>query len=490
MESSSRIKRRHVVAMPFPGRGHINPMMNFCKLLTTKFSGKDDIRITFVVTEEWIGFLESSSTESTLPAQIQLRSIPNVIPSELVRGLDHAGFLEAVYTKMEAPFEQFLDQLQQNDDSGVAVTAIITDTLLPCAVFAGSRRNIPVASFWPMSASVFSIFYHVDLLAQNGHYPIDFSSGLLDELIDYIPGVSPIRLADLPPPLDHSREQTLRGLLAGVSAVRKAKCLLITTHHELEPQVTETLMEILPVPVYPVGPSIPFSISLADGRDTITKMHKHVNMEEHKYLKWLDCQPDNSVLFVSFGSFLSTSSEQMEEILAGLLKSGVRYLLVLRGGQDETTISAADLDSGNEMANAQSCVVPWCEQLRVLCHSSVGGFWTHCGWNSTLEGVYAGVPMLTFPVGLDQPTNSKLIVDDWENGMKVMKEVGANRLVKRDAIAMTVKKFMNSNGDNEESRKMRTAANELKESCRKALAKGGSSDININEFIKTVLKVA
>ncbi|KAI3898978.1 hypothetical protein MKW92_033202 [Papaver armeniacum] len=485
MESSSRIKRQHVVAMPFPGRGHINPMMNFCKLLTTKFSVKDDIRITFVVTEEWLGFLES---ESTLPPEIQLRSIPNVIPSELVRGLDHSGFLEAVYTKMEAPFEQFLDQLQQNVNSGVAVTAIIADTILSWAVFAGNRRNIPVISLWPMSASMFSIFHHIDLLAQNGHYPIDFSSGLTDKLIDYIPGVSPIRLADLPPPLDHSRQQALSGVFAGVSAVGKAKCLLITSHHELEPQVTKTLMEVLPVPVYTVGPSIPFSIALEDGRDTTTKIHKHVKMEEHKYLKWLDCQPDNSVMFVSFGSFLSTSSEQMEEIQAGLRESGVRYLLVSRGCQGETNNSAADVDSDNEMVNTQSFVVPWCDQLRVLCHSSVGGFWTHCGWNSTLEGVYAGVPMLTFPVGLDQPTNSKLIVDDWKNGMKVIKKVGANRLIKRDEIAMTVEKFMH--GDDEESRKMRTTAGELKESCRKALEKGGSSDININEFIRTILTVA
>ncbi|KAI3917362.1 hypothetical protein MKW98_027281 [Papaver atlanticum] len=485
MGCSSIIKRQHVVAMPFPGRGHINPMMNFCKLLTTKFLDIDDLRITFVVTEEWLGLLESSSTESTLPAQIQLRSIPNVIPSELVRGLDHGGFLEAVYTKMKDPFEQFLDQLQQNDDSGVAVTAIITDTLLPWAVFAGNRRNIPVVSLWPMSASMFSIFYHIDLLAQNGHYPIDFSSGLMDELIDYIPGVSPIRLADLPPPLDHSRQQTLSGVLAGVSAVRKAKCLLITSHHELEPQVTNTLMEVLPIPVYPVGPSIPFSVIVENDPNT-TKMHKHINMEEHKYLKWLDCQPENSVLFVSFGSFLSTSSEQMEEIQAGLRESGARYLLVSRCGQGHTNYSVDDGD----VDNTQGFVVSWCDQLRILCHSSVGGFWTHCGWNSTLEGVYAGVPMLTFPVGLDQPTNSKLIVDDWKNGMKVLKEVGANKLVKRDEITMTVKKFMNSSGNDEESIKMRTRSTELKESCRNALAKGGSSDINLNEFIKTILRVA
>ncbi|KAI3939765.1 hypothetical protein MKW92_012551 [Papaver armeniacum] len=481
MESSRRTKRQHVVVMPYPGRGHINPMMNFCKLLTTKFLDIDDLRITFVVTEEWLGFIESSASESRLPPQIRLRSIPNVIPSELVRGLDLGGFFVAVQTKMEDPFEKLLDQLMKDDDPATVVTTIIADATLPWAVYVANRRNVQVVSLWPMSPSVFSIYKHIDLLVQNGHYPVDFSSECGDELVDYIAGVSPIRLADMPSVLKRFAQQFLGSVKESIAAACKAKCLLFTTYHELEPQVIESLMKILPLPVYSVGPSIPLYTALED------ETHNNVNRAEHCYLDWLDSQPENSVLYVSFGSFLSASSEQMEEILAGLDDSGVRYLLVSRGGQGHTKSSAAD---GDVLPSTQSFVVPWCDQLRVLCHSSVGGFWTHCGWNSTLEGVYAGVPMLTFPVAMDQIANSKLIMDDWKIGMKVMKEVGADKVVKRDEIAMTVKKFMNLNGDDEESRKMRTTADELKESSRKALAKGGSSDININEFIKTILKVA
>ncbi|KAI3908460.1 hypothetical protein MKX01_009262 [Papaver californicum] len=469
MESSGGgIRRVQVVAMPYPGRGHINAMMNFCKHLTAKFPVKDDIRIYFVVTEEWLGFLESSS-ESRLPPQIQLRSIPNVIPSELVRGLDHNGFFQAVQTKMEDPFEQFLDQLQQEGDPGVVVTAIIGDTVLPWAVSVGNRRSIPVVSLWPMSPSVFSTIYHTDLLAQNGLDPVDFSS---DELIDYFPGVSPIILADMPATIDRSRKRSFT-LAKAVSVVCKTHCLLLTTYYELEPQVTKALMDVLPVPVYPVGPSIPLPTTLGDD-------HDNMDSSEYYYLKWLDAQPESSVLYVSFGSFLSASCGQMEEILAGLRESGVRYLLVSRGGRDRI--------NNNEMDNSQSLVVPWCDQLRVLCHSSVGGFWTHCGWNSTLEGVYAGVPMLTYPVGFDQITNRTLIVDCWRIGMKVMKEVGAERLVDREEVALTVKRFMNSNGDDEESKEMRTRVNEFKKSCRQALAIGGSSTANLNDFIRNILQ--
>lgn len=482
MESSGRFTRRHVVAMPYPGRGHINPMMNFCKLLSTKFLVVDDLRITFVVTEEWLGFIESSASESRLPPQIRLRSIPNVIPSELVRGLDLGGFFVAVQTKMEDPFEQLLDQLMKDDDPTTVVTTVIADATLPWAVYVANRRNVQVVSLWPMSPSVFSIYKHIDLLVQNGHYPVDFSSECGNELVDYIAGVSPIRLADMPSVLKRFARPFLSSVKESVSAACKAKCLLFTTYHELEPQVIESLMKILPLPVYSVGPSIPLSAALED------ETHNNENKAEHYYLDWLDSQPKNSVLYVSFGSFLSASSEQMEEILAGLDESGVRYFLVSRGGQGYTKNSAADEDAENVLPSTQSFVVPWCDQLRVLCHSSVAGFWTHCGWNSTLEGVYAGVPMLTFPVAMDQITNSKLIVDDWKIGMKVMKEVGADKVVKREEIAMTVKKFMNSNGEDEESIEMRTRANEFKKSCRKVLAKGGSSTTNLDNFIRNILR--
>ena len=160
----SRSRSCHVVAMAVPGRGHINPMMNFCKLLASR---RDDVLITFVVTEEWLGLIGSDSK----PDNIRFGTIPNVTPSERVRATNLLGFLEAVMTKMEDPFEQLLKRLE------TPVTTILADTFLFWAVSVGNRMSIPVASFFPMSASVFSMFHHFDLLVQNGHHPIDISGG-------------------------------------------------------------------------------------------------------------------------------------------------------------------------------------------------------------------------------------------------------------------------------------------------------------------------
>lgn len=150
----------HVVAVPYPGRGHINPMMNLCKLLA---SHKADILITFVVTEEWHGFIGSEAK----PNNVRFATVPNVIPSELVRAADMDGFIEAIMTNMEAPFERLLGRLEQPP------VLIVADTFLPWAIRVGNRRNVPAASFWPMPASVFSVFQHFHLLAENGHFPVD-----------------------------------------------------------------------------------------------------------------------------------------------------------------------------------------------------------------------------------------------------------------------------------------------------------------------------
>ncbi|KAK1398672.1 hypothetical protein POM88_008535 [Heracleum sosnowskyi] len=104
MADLNSVTTAQLVAVPFPGRGHINPMINFCKLLAIK---RPDIIITLVVTEEWHGFLITED----MPHNINFGTIPNVLPSELVRAADFSGFCEATLTKMEEPVEQLIEQL-------------------------------------------------------------------------------------------------------------------------------------------------------------------------------------------------------------------------------------------------------------------------------------------------------------------------------------------------------------------------------------------
>lgn len=440
----------HVLAVPYPGRGHVNPMMNLCKLLAATKTDHDFL-ISFLVTEEWLGFIEGDPK----PDQIRFRTIPNVLPSELVRGNDHPGFYEAVMIKMESPFEQLLDHIQP------PVSLLMADAELLWAIPAANRRSIPVASLWTMSASVFSMFRYFDLIQArcSQDYGVDY--------VNFIPGTSPICVRDLPTIFQGTDQRVLELALKCVSQVEKGQFLLINTVYDLESPVIDALKAKFPIPVHLIGPAIPY---YETKENVLTTQTEAVN-----YRRWLDSQPAGSVLYISLGSFLSVSDTQMEEIVAGVKNSGVRYLWVARG--DGLRLRHTGCDTG--------LVVPWCDQLRVLCHNSIGGFWTHCGWNSTLEGVFAGVPMLTFPIFLDQVHNGKQIVEDWKVGWRVVRQVKEmGRVVTREEISDVVRKFMDP--QNREAKEIRRRAREVKSMCRRVIEKGGSSEVSLGAFIKDI----
>ncbi|XP_044957084.1 UDP-glycosyltransferase 87A1-like [Hordeum vulgare subsp. vulgare] len=443
----------HVLAVPYPGRGHINAMLNLCRLL----AARGRVSATVVVTEEWLGLLGSEPATSG----VRLEAIPNVVPSEHGRAADMVGFVEAVYTRMEAPFERLLDRL------GAAPAAIVADTFVPWTVRVGDRRGVPVCVLSPLSATMFSVQYHFDRLpvASGGTAPpvSDNSDGNDSCLIEkYIPGLKSVRLTDLEP--THSNKIVLNQIVEAYRHVRKAQCVIFTSFYELESDAIGSLRRELPCPVFAVGPCIPF-MELQE--------NNAISEEEQGYMAWLDAQPVNSVLYVSLGSYLSVSSAQLDEIAMGLAQSKVKFLWVLRnaGSHMQELVGGSD-----------GVVIQWCDQLKVLCHPSVGGFFTHCGMNSTLEGLYAGVPMLTLPIAFDQPINSRLIVDEWKVGYGLKEKIRDDGIIGREEIAEGVKTLMNC--DDVEGTRRRASL--MKQASRAAVEVGGSSDSDITSLINYI----
>ncbi|KAG2327573.1 hypothetical protein Bca4012_036580 [Brassica carinata] len=438
-----------VVAMPWPGRGHINPMMNLCKRLLLR---DPNLIVTFVITEEWLGLIGSDPK----PDRIHFATLPNLIPSELVRANNFTGFVDAVHNILEEPFERLLDSLNSPPP-----TVIIADTYVLWAVRVAERRNIPVVSFWTMSATILSLFLHSDLLIRHDHALFEPSEAKEEEIVDYIPGLSPTKLRDLPPLFSSNILQVFKKSKLCFDELLRAKCLLFTTAYELEPKAIDVFTSMLDIPVYATGPLIPF---------------QELSVEnEPDYIRWLDGQAKSSVLYISQGSFLSVSEAQMEEIVVGVKESGVLFLWVARGRESKMK---------EALEGSSGLVVSWCDQLRVLCHAAVGGFWTHCGFNSTLEGIYSGVPMLAFPLFWDQILNGKMIVEDWRVGMKIERRKKTELLIGREEIKEEVKRLMDR--ESEEGKEMRRRACDLSEICRGAVAEKGSSDANIDAFIRDI----
>ncbi|CAA7047984.1 unnamed protein product [Microthlaspi erraticum] len=281
-----------------------------------------------------------------------------------------------------------------------------------------------------------------------------------------------MRLRDLPQIFHGKGHQLFNSFKPCFDELSKAKYLIFPSAYELEPKAVQFFISKFDFPVYATGPLIPFQ-DLSVGYDG----------SEPDYTQWLDKQPESSVLYISQGSFLSASEAQMEEIVDGVRESGVRFLWVARGGESKLK---------KALEGSSGIVVSWTDQLRVLCHVAVGGFWTHCGFNSTLEGLYSGTPMLVFPFVWDQILNAKMIVEEWKvgvrlEGKKTKTKTKTELLIKKDEVKELVKKFMD--GESQEGKEMRRRASDLSEICRRANDENGSSNVNTDAFLNDIAKI-
>lgn len=225
-------------------------------------------------------------------------------------------------------------------------------------------------------------------------------------------------------------------------------------------------------PIKTIGPAIPSKFldkRLREDHDYGLNLFKP---DTEACINWLDTKQTGSVVYISFGSVATLGENNMEELAMGLMNSGAYFLWVVRSSEQSKLPSNFMTDTFKK-----GLVVNWCPQLEVLAHQAVGCFVTHCGWNSTLESLSLGVPMVAIPQWTDQTTNAKYIVDVWEAGVRV--KVGENGIASRDEIKICIREVM------EEERGIEIKRNALrwKELAIQAVHEGGSSDKNIDEFI-------
>jgi pathogen-inducible salicylic acid glucosyltransferase len=240
-------------------------------------------------------------------------------------------------------------------------------------------------------------------------------------------------------------------------------------------QVIDWMTQILPVKT--IGPAIP-SVYL----DKRLQGDKEYGLNVFQpntdaCITWLNQRSEESVVYVSFGSLAVLNAKQMEELAWGLRSSNKHFLWVVRKSEEEK------LPKGFlEETTQRGLVVSWCPQLQVLAHKSIGCFLTHSGWNSTLESLSLGVPMVVMPQWTDQTTNAKFVMDIWKMGIKV-KSDGDNGIVRRDVIERCIRQVM----EGEKAKEFRRNVTKWKELARKAVDEGGSSDQNIKEFVSKLV---
>eukprot|EP00252_Welwitschia_mirabilis_P021834 TRINITY_DN5718_c0_g1_i4.p1 TRINITY_DN5718_c0_g1~~TRINITY_DN5718_c0_g1_i4.p1 ORF type:complete len:340 (+),score=14.70 TRINITY_DN5718_c0_g1_i4:752-1771(+) len=311
------------------------------------------------------------------------------------------------------------------------------------------------------------------------------------KLIDYIPGLPPLKSTDLPSVFQESDINTsLHKIIKGsCDGAKEAQWILSNTVDELESATVSALKEI-GIPFLSIGPTLPLEFMDAESDGSTKKITRGTSMwEESDCCAWLDTKPKDSVVYISFGSFSQCSHNLVEEFAMGLLQSKLPFIWVLRPDVMEDLSVVEDVLPKEffEGTKAQGMVVSWCGQLDVLRHPSVGGFVAHCGWNSTVEGLWVGVPMMGFPLTVDQYTNCWLISEQLDIAKSLGKVrcrrhggISSREAVPRSEVATALIDFMT----NEELRcQMKEKGKGLKQTMRDAVADNGSSRRNLQVFL-------
>ncbi|KAL8526093.1 hypothetical protein ACS0TY_015350 [Phlomoides rotata] len=466
------MKKGHAIMISVPYQGHINPFVSLALKLASK-----GITITFVHLEYVHLKLSqahannevdmfSEARESGL--DIRYTTIGDGLPLEYDRDLNALDHWIYLFNNFQAQVDEFIGNLMIQSSDLQVPNMLVTDTIYAWSANIAKKFNLVCVSFWTEPTLVFSLLYHLDLLRQNGHFLCEDNQKLE---IDYVPGVQPMSAKDLMQALRDADDQTSITLFKSFEEVNKADFILHNTVHELESDTLSALDKYQPT--YAIGP-----VNFSNITSTVNKSLK----AESDCARWLDSKPPGSVLYVSFGSVVQTSKQVIQEVAHGLLLSGVNFIWVVRAGVTADSADSDVLPSGFEdEVKDRGLVVPWCDQIMVLSSSGVGGFLTHCGWNSIIESMWCGVPMICYPISYDQPTNRKLVVDDWKIGISLCDGTSMDRNV----VAEKIRDFMSGAAV---SAGMRQEAQNVKKTLQSALEIGGSSMRNFDRFIMDLEK--
>ena len=246
--------------------------------------------------------------------------------------------------------------------------------------------------------------------------------------------------------------------------------ILLNTFEELEGEASRALESEFHIPLYPIGP-------------VLTMDAKMKQDDENACITWLDKKSEHSVVYISFGSLCNPSVQLIKSIAEGIKASKQPYLWALRPSNLWPSSNVYEFLPQHFSEETDGLIIPWAPQLDVLAHSSVGAFLTHCGWNSTLESMSMGVPMIPIPIKADQTTNCKLIVDIWKVGVNVEFVLRSDGpVVSSDDVERAVKLFFHDG----EGSEMRNRAQEFKTAIKRATECGGTSYTNIEKFIHSL----
>ncbi|CAL5079398.1 unnamed protein product [Urochloa decumbens] len=430
--ADSRRAAARVVVFPLPFQGHISPMLQLAGALHAR-----GLAVTVLHTE-------FNAPDPARHLEFDFVAVPDAIP-ETVAANGIAKIL-ALNAAMEASghvhgalASLMASASAEREGEPRRLACLVIDSTLTATQKATAGLGLPTLVLHTGSAACFRLFRSYDMLHDKGYLPSTESN--LDMPIEELP---PLLVRDL---FDPSKLPN-----------KEIGQMILNLATETTTNSSGPLHKL---------------IASTNGGDT------SLLDQDHSCIEWLDSQAPGSVLFVSFGSVVHVTQDEFTEIAWGLANSGKPFLWVVRRGL-VLGVEKQQLPDGFESAmEGRGKVIKWAPQQEVLAHPAVVGFWTHSGWNSTLESIYEGVPMLSRPVFGDQLATGRYVADTWKI------DVLLDGVLERGEIEKAITRVMDENTGVE----IRGRAKELKEKVRMCLESSGSSQQAVDKLVDHILSL-
>ncbi|KAG9158918.1 hypothetical protein Leryth_013300 [Lithospermum erythrorhizon] len=437
---------RCVVLVPAPYQGHITPMLQLGSILQSRgFS-------IFVAHSEY-----NSPDPSNHPS-FSFIPLPDDVADLDKSFLNSLNVLDVINANCKEPLRDFLVQMMENEKLHGQIACILYDTIMNFVDEVVNNLQLPSIVMRPNTAAYVRAHHTVFQLLAKNCLPLPES-----QMEDDVPNLDPFKYKDMPLPLSLEMPERVFDFMKETYEIGSSRAIIWNTIDELEHHHLSMLQQIFHVPFFCLGP---FHKMAPPSKTSLLK-------EDNGCIEWLDKQQPNSVLYVSLGSIVAMDDKEVMETAWGLINSEQPFLWVIRDIFANGAKANAQLPDGfEEIIGERGCLVKWAPQKKVLRHSAVGGFWSHCGWNSILESISEGVPMICRPDFSDQFINSRYVAHVWNMGLEL------EGPLERGKVEEIVRRLM----VDEEGKEVRNRTIDMKHKFQESVEKGGASYQSLNQL--------
>ncbi|KAH7843425.1 hypothetical protein Vadar_016504 [Vaccinium darrowii] len=484
-----------LVFIPSPGLGHLVSTVEMAKQLVGR-----DHRLSITVLVMKIPLFDKtkigSSSQSLLltAAEDRLKFVYLPLQDEAAMGelqsKNPSNFISEFVNMNKKHVRDHVTKMVSTESSESSrLAGFVVDMFCISMMDVAAEFGLPTYVFFTSNCAFLGFMFHLETLKRVHNQDVTELKDS-DAELEVPTFMNPVP-AKVLPSVAMDKEAGFTFVVNTAKSLRETKGIMVNSFEELESYAVKSLVADNTVPpIYPVGPVLHLS------KDT------NQEEEEMEIIRWLDDQLPSSVVFLCFGSRGSFDGDQVMKIAKVLEQTGHRFLWSLRQpppkGKIEMPSEYQDLNQVlpkgflERTANIGK-VIGWAPQVAVLSHKAVGGFVSHCGWNSTLESLWCGVPMATWPMYAEQQMNAFQLVTDLGLAVEIKMDyrkdfrIDSNKvkLVTADEIQNGIEKLMMNEDKNSEG--IRQKVNEMSEKSKIAVKKGGSSYNFIGRFIEDVM---